>query len=102
MSNAIFATAPVVECIECEPVSRLGYATGHNVFNGSELLIAMKCYFDGSEGQDTNGDSWVTLAGLAAPDRSWSGFESAWGGMLHKRYPIAPRSEEHTSELQSL
>ena len=90
MSNAIFATAPTVECIECEPVSRLGYATGRNVFNGSELLIAMKCYFDGSEGRDTKGDTWVTLAGFAAPDQSWKPFENAWHRMLRERYPIAP------------
>jgi hypothetical protein len=50
----------------------------------------MKCFFDGSEGQDTNGDTWVTLAGWAAPDESWKRFDDTWGRMLRERYPIAP------------
>jgi hypothetical protein len=72
-----------------EPVSGLGYSTGR-CLDGSELLIAMKCYFDGSEGNDSNGDTWITLAGFAAPDKSWGGFENTWGRMLRERYPMAP------------
>ena len=50
----------------------------------------MKCYFDGSEGQDSSGDTWITLAGFAAADKSWDGFETRWTKMLHGRYPLAP------------
>ena len=101
MSHTAVATVSEdrLESTPSGPHSRLGYSTGRNLFDGSELLIAMKCYFDGSEGQDTKGDTWVTLAGLAALDRSWAGFESAWGRMLHKRYPIAPYI--HMSQIVS-
>lgn len=77
---------------ECSnPVgSFLGYSTGRCDFDGSELLIAMKCYFDGSEGTDPKGDTWLTLAGVAAPDKSWEYFDSTWNRMLRERYPIAP------------
>jgi hypothetical protein len=50
----------------------------------------MKCYFDGSEGQDVQGDTWITLAGFAGTDKSWDGFERVWARMLLERYPIAP------------
>jgi hypothetical protein len=50
----------------------------------------MKCYFDGSEGKDLHGDTWVTLAGFAAPDKSWERFDDTWTKMLHRRYPMAP------------
>jgi hypothetical protein len=58
MSNTAIATA-IEERLESTtgPRSRLGYSTGRNVFDGSELLIAMKCYFDGSEGKDSGGDT---------------------------------------------
>jgi hypothetical protein len=72
------------------PTSRLGYSTGRSDFDGSELFIAIKCYFDGSEGIDVHGDIWITLAGFAAPDKSWEGFDRTWDRMLHERYPIAP------------
>jgi hypothetical protein len=72
------------------PASRFGHSTGLNCFDGSELLVAMKCYFDGSEGTDTSGDTWLTLAGFAATDKSWGGFEGTWNTMLRERYPIAP------------
>lgn len=71
-------------------LSSLGLSTGRNDFDGTELLIAMKCYFDGSEGKDKHGDSWVTLAGFAAHDESWKGFDSIWRSMLRERYPMAP------------
>jgi hypothetical protein len=50
----------------------------------------MKCYFDGSEGQDKNGHTWLTLAGYAAPDRFWINFDIEWQAMLRDRYPVAP------------
>jgi hypothetical protein len=50
----------------------------------------MNCYFDGSEGLDKDGDSWVTLAGFAAKDETWRGFDRFWQQMLRERYPIAP------------
>jgi len=71
-------------------VSCLGISTGRCSFDGTELLIAMKCYFDGSEGTDVHGDTWMTLAGFAAPDKSWESFETTWAKMLRERYPIAP------------
>ncbi len=91
MSNIATATA-FEEHLESAsgPSSRLGYSTGRNVFGGSELLIAMKCYFDGSEGTDGGGDTWLTLAGFAASDKSWAGFENTWSKMLRNRYPVAP------------
>jgi len=80
------------------PVCTLADSTGHDL-DGSELLIAMKCYFDGSEGTDSKGDNWITLAGFAAIDKSWEGFERTWNKMLHGRYPIAPYV--HMSEIIS-
>ena len=72
------------------PSSRLGLSTGRCDFDGTELLIAMKCFFDGSEGTDIHGDTWITLAGFGAPDKSWENFDRVWSRMLHGRYPIAP------------
>ncbi|MGO4884623.1 MAG: hypothetical protein ACLP59_27955 [Bryobacteraceae bacterium] len=91
MSNAAIATT-FEERLESTsgPYSRLGYSTGRNVFDGSELLISMKCYFDGSVGEDKRADTWVTLAGFAAPDRLWNQFEIAWKKMLYARDPVAP------------
>ena len=60
-------------------------------FDGTELLIAMKCYFDGSgDGKDANGDEWITLGGVAAVDRAWADFDLRWTRMFKERYPIAP------------
>jgi hypothetical protein len=50
----------------------------------------MKCYFDGSEGQDPNDSTWLTLAACAAPDSFWGPFNRKWEQMLRERYPIPP------------
>jgi len=73
-----------------EPQSLLGYSTGCSSFDGSELLIVMKCYFDGSEGTDDAGDAWITLAGFGAADSVWRNFDEKWRRMLTERYPVAP------------
>jgi hypothetical protein len=71
-------------------LSSLGNSTGRNYFDGSELLIAVKCYFDGSEGKHQDGDTWVTLAGFATSDAAWKVFNDKWDRMLKERYPVAP------------
>jgi hypothetical protein len=78
------------QLVSSGPVSRFGHSTGRTCLDGSELLIAMKCYFDGSEGKDLYGDTWITLAGFAGTDKSWGKFEDTWSRMLRERYPIAP------------
>ena len=50
----------------------------------------MKCYFDGSEGMDSAGDKWLTLAAVAATDQMWAEFNVKWHRMLSERYPVAP------------
>lgn len=50
----------------------------------------MRCYFDGSEGQDDNAATWLTLAGYMAPDSFWGRFQGPWERMLRERYPVAP------------
>jgi Protein of unknown function (DUF3800) len=72
------------------PRSSLGRSTGRCSFEGAELLIAMKCYFDGSEGQDEISSKWLTLAGYCATDAVWARFGDEWQRMLRERYPIAP------------
>jgi hypothetical protein len=81
------------ECVIslCEPQSLLGYSTGKSCLLASELLIVMKCFFDGSEGgTDDAGDAWITLAGFGAADNVWRTFDDKWRTMLTERYPIAP------------
>jgi hypothetical protein len=55
----------------------------------------MKCYFDGSQGNDDSAHTWVTLAGYGAPDAIWADFENKWFTMLRDRYPIAPYIHMH-------
>ena len=50
----------------------------------------MKCYYDGSLGDDASGDSWITLGGVAATDSAWAEFDLKWNRMLKERYPVAP------------
>ena len=50
----------------------------------------MKTYFDGSCGNDQNGNSWITFAGIAGTDDLWAKFDLEWSRMLRSRYPIAP------------
>jgi hypothetical protein len=57
---------------------------------GNDILIAMKCFWDGSYGESESGDEWITLAGFAAPDAVWAEFDDRWNTMLKERYPIAP------------
>jgi hypothetical protein len=56
-------------------LSSLGNSTGRNYFNSTELLVAMKCYLDYSEGHHTDGDRWITLAGFATSDAAWTIFK---------------------------
>lgn len=58
--------------------------------DGKELLLVMKTYFDGSWGNDDNGDNWITLAGIAGTDEVWASFDQKWKAMLANRYPVAP------------
>jgi hypothetical protein len=50
----------------------------------------MKAFYDGSIGEDENGDKWITLAGITGTDTVWAEFEARWKTMLEQRYPIAP------------
>ena len=50
----------------------------------------MRCFFDGSRGEDDDIGQWLTLAGYMATDAVWSGFQKQWETMLRDRYPIAP------------
>jgi hypothetical protein len=50
----------------------------------------LKTYFDGSVGEDERGDTWITLAGIAATDSVWADLETRWEKMLCSRYPVAP------------
>lgn len=68
----------------------MAQSTGRCSFVGNELLVAMKCYFDGSQGEDDSGAQWLTLAGYAATDLVWKSFDHKWQTMLRERYPIAP------------
>jgi Protein of unknown function (DUF3800) len=54
----------------------------------SWLVAAMKCYFDGSVGGQS--DRWMSLAGLVATDSVWGTFQKRWETMLRERYPVAP------------
>lgn len=71
------------------PLTHLGHSTGRNYLNEAELLIAMKCYFDGSNGTGSDGDSWMTLGGAATSDTLWNSFNERWDDMLKDRYPRA-------------
>jgi hypothetical protein len=55
---------------------------------GSEVFIVMKSYCDGSGTSDAS--PFVVLAGIAAEESLWSGFERGWGEVLKARDPIAP------------
>jgi len=50
----------------------------------------MRCYFDGSQGNDDRSGQWLTLAGYMASDAVWATFQKQWEAMLRNRYPIAP------------
>lgn len=78
------------------PQSELGRCTGR-FHLGSWPLIVMRCYFDGSFGDEENGSQWLTLAGYMANDAIWGDFQKAWDRMLRERYPIAPWL--HMSEM---
>jgi hypothetical protein len=65
--------------------------TGKCVLTDGDVLIAMKCYYDGSgHGVDQNGDEWITLGAVAATDSVWAEFDNKWNLMLRERYPVAP------------
>jgi hypothetical protein len=49
----------------------------------------MKCYLDGSQGQDETKAEWLTLAGYSAVDSFWSDFDTKWRRMREERKPIA-------------
>jgi hypothetical protein len=54
------------------------------------MFGVMKAFYDGSIGEDENGDRWITLAGVAGTDAVWANFEERWKRMLAERYPVAP------------
>jgi hypothetical protein len=60
------------------------------LYDDADLLVAVKCYYDGSYGDDASGDSWITLGGVAATDSTWADFDTEWNRMLSERYPVAP------------
>jgi len=72
------------------PLSEIGRCTGRFYLDEARPLIAMRCYFDGSEGSDDGGAKWLTLAGYIASDGFWGRFQGKWETMLKERYPIAP------------
>jgi len=81
------------------PLSGLGISTGRCSLDGTELVVAMKIYFDGSGGEDDAGSKWITLAGFATSDILWKKFCLDWETMLKERYPIAPYI--HMNEMYS-
>src|SRR5436309_5487153 len=72
------------------PLSEMGRCTGRFYLDERYPLIVMRCFFDGSEGQDDNGSQWLTLAGYIASDKFWGQFQPTWEKMLRDRYPVAP------------
>jgi hypothetical protein len=90
MSSCLNATVIFEPTQYIAPASALGALTGQCSFHGNEQLIAMKCYFDGSNTTDENGDQWAILAGFSGQDGEWAAFEKQWSEMLRARYPIAP------------
>jgi hypothetical protein len=72
------------------PLSEMGRCTGHFRLGERRPIIAMRCYFDGSEGKDDRGAKWLTLAGYMASDSFWGDFDDKWKAMIRNRYPIAP------------
>ena len=50
----------------------------------------MRTYFDGSVGQDEQGDTFITFAGIAGTDEVWAEFDGKCSRMLASRYPVAP------------
>jgi hypothetical protein len=69
--------------------SRMGTQVGCS-YPSKIPLVAMRFYFDGSEGKDDESDDWLTLAGFAACDVFWDDFDKKWKTMLRERYPVAP------------
>jgi hypothetical protein len=68
----------------------MGRCTGRYYLDERRPLIAMRCYWDGSKGNDDSGAEWLTLAGFIASDGFWGDFQGKWEMMLRARYPIAP------------
>jgi hypothetical protein len=60
----------------------------------------MKCFFDGSNPDSSDGRPWLTLAGLVAGESFWDRFNNGWRvEVLQKRAPYAPYL--HMRELYS-
>lgn len=72
------------------PLSGLGKCSGRFYLDDRRPLIVMRCFFDGSQGEDDDRSQWLTLAGYMATDAVWGGFQKQWESMLRGRYPIAP------------
>lgn len=68
-----------------------------NISSGHEKVVAMKAYIDASGNYRTS--DVVVLAGVAADDPIWVGFEEEWGKILQNRDPIAPYL--HMNEINS-
>lgn len=59
-----------------------------NLIGGSEVLIALKAYCDGSG--DAKRSEFIVLAGVAAEESVWACFEREWAQVLGNRSPVAP------------
>ncbi len=74
--------------------SSLGECVASWLANGRHLLVALEAYFDGAarDGNWSEEGSLVTLAGFAAEDDVWVGFDTAWNAILKddSRRPAAP------------
>jgi hypothetical protein len=73
---------------EVKNVSSLGLSLPKNCVSGDEVLVAMKAYCDGSGSFESS--KFVVLAGVAASEGVWAGFEENWNGILNARSPVAP------------
>ena len=59
-----------------------------SLINGHEVLIPVRAFCDGSGSMKTS--RFVVLAGVAAEESVWAGFERDWDAILKARDPIAP------------
>lgn len=69
-------------------LSSLGRTLPKCLVTGQEVLVAVKAFLD-SSGELQKSDI-VVLAGVAATEGVWQGFETKWDEVLKARDPIAP------------
>jgi len=75
-------------CAQSQTLSSLARGLAKNSLSGNEVLISMKAYCDGSGNAKTS--DFLVLAGVAAEEPVWAGFERDWARILANRSPIAP------------